>query len=366
MLVGLTSLGVIGCVSIIDFDTSDQAEQLVIYGKLTNSQNYHQGISVKRSSLETTVGRSITDAVVTVIDETGQEYPYQFSEEFDQYIPIAPFIGIPGTSYQARISIGEQTYESSAQRMPVYGSTDTAYFRFDIDTLISDGGIEFEQYRLKILTDSQFDQTDDTLYLKWDVEQITILSEVVLPVAKFPNYSPNVCYLFEGFINEKLLLYNGDEIRIPSIQEQELAFIPLDRTFINRRGYGIFQSSITRESMEYYQKVDQIANRVGSIFEVPPAPVPGNFRNINDPENPPLGFFEVAKMDTTGTYVLQGDLPVRIGRGIEVPNCDYPITLFENIPAGCLQCVYDIGVPTYCTNCTLLPNSTRERPSYLF
>lgn len=337
----LLGMGLTTCVSIIEFDTAD-AKEIIIFGKLTNSRNYDQNITVKRTDLNTTAGLSIENAVVQVIDETdNQSYAYQFSEETDSYLPVTPLVGIPGHAYRARVSLENQIFESDPQVMPEFNAIDTSYFEFEKEVAISNAGVESEQYRLKILTDSRLDQVEETLFMKWDVEQVFIISEVVLPASKFPFYSPRVCYIFEGFANDDLVLFNGDLVQVDLIQRQELASIPLDNSFINIRGYGIIQSSITREAANYWQKVIDVSNRVGSIFKV-------------------------AKVDTTGTFVTPSDLPVNLGRGVDAPNCDYPITLFANVDQNCFPCLEDLGVPDYCVNCTFLPNSTRKRPSYLF
>ncbi len=363
----LVVFGLTTCVSIIEFDTSESSSEIVIFGKLTNAENYDQRITVKRTDLNTKAGLSIQNANVAVIDEsTGETYAYRYSAEQDSYLPATTFVGIPGHTYRAQIAVEDQNYESSLQTMPLFNASDSSYFQFEKELLISKAGVESEQYRLKILTDSHLNEIEETLFMKWDVEQIYIISEVVLPSSKFPFYSPRVCYVFEGFSNDELVLFNGDLVDANLIQRQELATIPLDNSFVNIRGYGIIQSSITREAAIYWQRVKAVSNRVGSIFEVPPAPVPGNFRDVNNANNSPLGFFEVAKVDTSGTYVTPGDLPVSLGLGVDVPNCDYPITLFGNVPQNCFPCLEDLGVPGFCVNCTLLPNSTRKRPSYLF
>ncbi|MDW3194239.1 MAG: DUF4249 family protein [Cytophagales bacterium] len=355
-----------GCVSIIEFEGSDKNRELVIYGKLTNSQAYDQGITVKWSDLNTSADLAIEDASVVVLDENDQQYPYAFSAESGKYLPVNSFIGVPGTTYRARITVNDQIYQSSPQRMPTVGTQDTAYYRVEKELLITDTGAELDQYRVKILTDSRLDASDEDIFMRWDVEQVFILAEVTLPVSKFPFFSPSVCYIHEGYANEDMNLFNGERINKTFLQEQELANVLMDNNFINIRGYGIIQSSITREAMIYWEKVNQVAIRDGSIFEVPPAPVPGNFSNLSDPDQVPLGFFEVTKVDTTGTYVLQGDLPIRFGRSREVPNCSFPIGLLLTVPYGCFSCLADLGVPDYCLNCSLVPNSTRIRPSYLF
>lgn len=56
----------------------------------------------------------------------------------------------------------------------------------------------------------------------------------------------------------------------------------------------IDQMTISREAFEYLQQVQQQTAFVGSLFDTPPAPIPGNIRNLNDPEDQPLGFLGIS------------------------------------------------------------------------
>lgn len=360
----ITAFSLSACVSIIDFNTEDQRE-LIIYGKLTNSEIYDQGITVRRSDLNTTAGLAIGNASVEVIDENGQVFPYRFSDASERYVPVTPFVGQPGVSYQARVTVVNETYTSTPQRMPVAGAQDSTYFRVEQVTVITNIGAEIQRYVVKIFTDSQIDANEEPIYMKWDVEQVSLQQEISLPAASFPFYAPRNCYIYEEFLAENILLFDGALVNTQSIEGQEIAEIAVDNSFKNLRGFGVIQSSFSRDALEYWQRVEDVSNRVGSIFEIPPAPIPGNFSNVDDPEDMPLGFFEVAKMDTTGTFLTADDIPVALGLNGEFLDCTVIPGQLDNIPFNCFPCVEARGIPEACYNCLTIPNSTLIRPSYL-
>lgn len=366
ILLVASSLIVIGCVNIIELDTAGNEEKVVIFGKLTNSRNYDQGITIKRSNLNTRVGLSFTDAEVIVFDDdTGESFTYEYSTESDRYVPLVRYAGTPGHAYRARVTVNGQVYESSPQVMPMTNAEDSAYFRFERDEIITNAGTT-EQWRLKILIKTNLPDSEEALFLRWNVDQVYILEETPLPTSSFPFYSPRACYVFDGAASDELVLFNGSLVKTTVIPEQEVADVPFDNSFVNVRGYGVIQSSITREAAAYWERVLDVADRSGSIFEVPPAPVPGNFQNLNDPNNAPLGFFEVAKMDTIGTSVIEDDHPIGLGMGMEYPNCDFLPSQFVTVPINCFECLRFFRVPDYCWNCTEFPNSTRKRPNFFF
>ncbi len=366
VLLVFTSVVVISCVSIIELDNIGNQERIVIFGKLTNSRNYDQGITVKRSNSETQVGLSYTNAEVVVYDDnSGESFPYEYSAETDRYIPTVRYAGTPGHTYRARVTLDDQVYESTPQFMPMTNAEDSAYFRFEQEEIISNAGTT-EQWRLKILIKTNLPDSEEELFMRWNVEQVYILEEVPLPTSRFPFYSPRACYVFDGSASDELVLFNGETVKTNLIPEQEVANVPFDNSFINVRGYGVIQSSITREAAAYWQRVIDVSDRSGSIFEVPPAPIPGNFQNLNDPNDAPLGFFEVAKMDTIGTSVIEDDHPIGLGLGMEYPNCDFLPNQFVTVPINCFECLRFFRVPDYCWNCTEFPNSTRKRPNFFF
>ncbi|MCY7328231.1 MAG: hypothetical protein LH618_06765 [Saprospiraceae bacterium] len=62
----------------------------------------------------------------------------------------------------------------------------------------------------------------------------------------------------------------------------------------------------------------------GTIFDVPPATVPGNVENTTHPDLPALGFFEVGAADTRRVYIRSG----QFGQEFIPPDtsyCDYDV-----------------------------------------
>ncbi|MDW3194240.1 MAG: hypothetical protein R8G66_17835 [Cytophagales bacterium] len=354
------------CVSIIDFDVASSERELVIYGKLTNAQNYDQGITVQWSDLNTTADLSIADATVVVEDENDHVFPYVYSVATEKYLPVNPLVGIPGTAYRARVTVNDETYISSFQRMPTIGAQDSSYFEIDRVRAISNIGVLFERFVLRVYTDSRLDASDSSIYMKWDVERVDLQQEMLLPGSNFPFYSPRNCYNIERYSGQEILLFDGDLVNTLFIQGQKTLEIPLENSLSTLRGIGIIQSSISREAMEYWRKVNDVSNRTGNIFEIPPAPIPGNISLVSNPNEKVLGFFEVAKMDTSGTEITRADFPVIFAFGGNTVNCsNFATSQFNSIPANCFPCLGDRGVPEVCYNCLSKPNSTLTKPSYL-
>lgn len=356
------------CLEVIDFQSEETGGQLTIYGKITNSDLHDQSIRISRATSDRNPEEVVTNASIEVTDDQDCLHTYYFDEKNGHYIPNAPYAGIPGRSYQARIQVDGREYLSSFQQMPSSQSTDSTYFQFRRVTTLSGTGGATDAFFMQVFTNSEIPETDDPLFIRWDILQVYVQLGIVLPSANFPRYSPTDCYIEEPFIGETLITYDGREVGPGRLQGQFMAETLLDQSFNTLRGFGVVQNSITEEAFDYWARIEEVSNRVGSIFETPPAAIRGNITNIADEEDFALGFFEVARVDTTGTFVTPDDIPVFLGNGGNFILCNEEFSFGElfAVPFECFPCLLDIGVHPACLNCTILNNSTRTRPSYLF
>lgn len=356
------------CVEVIDFQNDNMGGQLTIYGQVNNSELHDQSIRVTRTSNSGGVPKIINSATVYLNDDEGNRYNYSYDSIHRFYIPTESFTGIPGRSYQLSFQIGDQQYQSSFQRMPIHTSEDSTYFEFRKITTLSQTGGEAESFFMQAYTDSKIPVSEEPLFIRWDILQVYVFLGIILPSANFPGYSPRDCYIQEPFIGASLRTYDGREVGSGELVGQFMAETLLDESFHTLRGFGIVQNSITEEAYDYWSKIEEVSNRQGSIFETPPAAIKGNIVNLTDEDDFVLGFFEVAQVDTTGTFVTPDDLPVFIGKGGDFTLCNEEFTFGQlfSVPFQCYSCLADIGVPPECLNCTILNNSSRTRPSYLF
>lgn len=309
--------------------------------------------------------KPFTEATVSIIEEQGDTHDYQYNEELERYVPMTPYHGIPGRTYQLVVLANGQRYVSSPQTIPLTNGHDSSFLKFDTETVITNAGATVTQYKAKVFTNTILPESEE-LYLKWEVEQVHVQTELSLPKHVFPFSSPRNCYIIESVLSDNVLLFDGSENQASEISERQLFEMQIDQTLDTAGGFGVYQYSITKEAVDYWKKIDLVSNRVGSIFEVPPAAVQGNLSNAEDPSEEVLGFFEVSKVDTTGIFIVAEDLPIFVGLAGITIDCDYPQNYLDGVPFQCLPCLTThLGVPEACYNCLSLPNSTLNRPTYL-
>jgi hypothetical protein len=113
-----------------------------------------------------------------------------------------------------------------------------------------------------------------------------------------------------------------------------------DIEFWERHYFNVSQYSITSSCFEYWSKLKTVANPTGSFIDVPPAAVLGNIYNVDDPDEPVLGYFEVAGEEVIRTFSLP------------------PLLVPHYYTWPC------INFDRFCYDCLQLPESTYDRPEY--
>ena len=357
----LSGLAMISCTEIIEFEKGDSAAELVIVGTLTNSPISPNAIRVTYTERGDTI-EVIRTADVSIIDEFGSIMPYVFNSATKRYEPSdRGFHGVPGISYFTEVSFDGNTYQSLEETMPQKEIQDSVFYDFAKRSLTSNQGVTIVQDVIEIFIAGTAEGTNEPVYLKWDVEEVFIFKEVFLTTFNFPFYSPGNCYVVKPYLSTAIPLFTNTEATQYQIK---LVTEPIDGDFKGFHAFGIVQSSLTPEAYSYWQKLEKASNRVASIFETPPGPVQGNIFNIADDRDQPLGYFSTVKVDTVTVKTIEADLPIFLP-GDPPPGCTNAIALQSQVPFNCFQCLINNGVPEACVDCTVLPGSTRVRPTYL-
>jgi len=209
---------------------------------------------------------------------------------------------------------------------------------------LSDAGNLISKNVLNVSINSQIPETANPVFLRWHVEENYQIVPWHPPSS--PASPPPPCYITEFPGLRRVPLFNGSKFSTGVLDDFQLYSRELDFSFQSRHYFNVIRSTISSNAMDYWEKLDKTANRVGSIFDSPHSPVQGNIHNIDDPEVTVLGYFEAIVTDTTRRFTLIFDLPIFIR------SCK-----FENNRS--LNTYQD-----FCFNCLLLPNSSLTRPYY--
>ena len=347
------------CEEIIEFDTENDGGDLVVFGRFTN-QLENNVVSVGITAPFDGPVIPIRFAEVVVKDENGNREIYAETSEEGVYKPRSLTLPItPGEKYFLEVCTPNgRMYRSELQTMPSDSGQDSTYFDLEEESFITSRGQEINQLMVKILLDSDIDRsTIQQPFYRWDVEEVYSFQEAQLPLSKFPFWTWKTCYITNPVDAQRFFLFDGTRLNNDNIRGLEIASRPADGTFLTRHYFNVFRYSLNFESFDYWRKVSQLTERVGSVFDNPPARLPSNILNVENSDEVVFGFFEVSAVSTSRVLVSRNDIPFLI----EAP-CAIPPEV-NTIPVGCFNCLRGL-IEEECLNCLILKNSSTVRPDY--
>ncbi len=341
------------CVREIDFQEDDADQSLlVVSGVFTDGNGPHILRLSRPGNYNRQVFPKITGASVRLSDDQGHTFYYQevILDGKAPFYQLSNVKGETGRTYTLEIDLpnGEQ-YRSHPQIMPEPFPLDTVevhgkwYYSTTANGIVVRAPFAYAYARTKAPA-----QPKDH-YLHWESEVIYIFDEIN-PKTYAPIPASHQCFLSNPINDQLVAIADLNKYNPGSVVYENVGKRKLDQAFEKRISFAVYQRSIGREAYEYWNKVNKLLNATGTIFDAPPATVPGNVENLTHPNQPALGLFEVGAADTVRVFTGNGQL------GDEF--------LLQNYPY--CQIDYTKGWPPVsypeCDNCLLIPGASYEVP----
>lgn len=345
LLILLLAVALGGCIDEISFDSEKSEGQLVVNGKIYDGSGPYY-LHLGMTSTENTLPLPESGASVTIFNDQGEQETYIETETAGTYILPGNIVsGTRGETYHIEIELRDgRTFSSIPEAIPMHTGKDEIILEPGYYEHQPTRGNVVEAEGIYIYANTQISAHDDPLFLKWDLESLYIFRETepsssIAPPAK-------TCYVTDPINPQNIFLYSTQNSDSEIIERQFLGIkdvIP-DQFYI-RHYVNLIVSSVTERRYNYWQKVDDAINQTGTIFDVPPATIPGNIQNEDGDLTEAFGYFEASAIDTTRSFLIRSDLE----------------TFIQNpCPQG-----FNPNSHFACGNCLEIENSTLERPYYL-
>lgn len=332
------------CLEPFDFgiEESDVEKVLVVDGVLSNSIGPHK-ITLSRTQ---PFGLKFIDPVTNAKIILNNQYEYT-EEDNGEYILNDVKIEI-GKEYVLEITLADgKIYSSSPTQMPSVVKADSSYVKYELDIFNTLTGIERISKVINIYIDSPLPNNSEgqQTYLRWVTDGLVVFPEESCGGL----HMPKTCYIYQAPNAQTLTLQSSENITGNRLIEQQVA--QKNNHMINDFKalyvFSTYQYSITKESFSYWSRLQSLANQSGTVFDLPPAALHGNVRNVNDENELVLGYFDVAAVDTVRARVIGADYRTNI-------NGIVPCSPFNRR-----------RWPTECCECLVLEGAGTERPEWL-
>ena len=305
------------CLSPLDFLVEIKGGVLVVTGQIStiSDQNIIQlGITANIEQLPFPE----SGASIQLYDNVGKVYLYE--EDFQNLSTyyLRNVSGVAGRTYYIQIDLsGGESYKSLPEKLPEPAVQESVSYDIVRKELTDkEGAVVFEDY-IELFSNSKLLSTKNPTYLKWGVEEAFLLSPTDFP--DIFGVIPDPCFVVQNADPQRIILLNGSEVSVTSINNILVATRVIDWSFLERHYFTIYQSSITKESYDYWRKVNIVANQVGTIFDTPPATIIGNMVSEGNPKEKALGYFQAINQ----TFYDYDAYPVRCIDCASVRNSSY-------------------------------------------
>lgn len=339
-------LSFITCVREIDFKNDDADKTaLVVNGGIYNRKGPFQLRLTRPTNYEKRDFEPVSGASVILSDDLGNLHSYAEPDPAGRpgtYV-LEGIAGVPGRTYTLQITLSDGTeYRSRAQKMPEPLPVDSAEMRFAfIEDITAEGEITKVPFAF-LYAHSTVPAQADGRYLRWEGEATFIFNEL-------PGPNQKQCFVTNGISAQVVTLQDPVELQPGTHLEAYTGRRRIDYSFDLRNCFSLYQRTIGKEAYLYWKRVKSIVEPTGTVFDTPPAVIPGNLENLTDPGRPALGFFEVASSDTTRIYVNRGDLP-------------FDVVAF--IPIYCSTTNPSASKHDECLDCTRIGGSSLQKPDW--
>ncbi|ADV50902.1 hypothetical protein Celal_3647 [Cellulophaga algicola DSM 14237] len=367
-----------GCTEIIEVNTQDFENILVINANITDKNTKHE-ITLTRTYEAGSTNLNETGASVFVIDNL--DNLFQFIEETSgNYISNEPFNVIQGRSYQLNVTTKDGNQYYSDFVAPIANAKiEDLRAEFSVDELGNEGvAIKIDGY----------DPENKAKYFRFEYEETYLIESAIVSYSKLNIISenpPEVEIITESIQNTLCYntLFSNEILTISTEQEVESRFTNYQLKFISKNDFRIrnrysllvHQYVQSREANSFYSTLKDFASSDNLLSQTQPGFITGNIKSKNSAEKV-IGFFEVSTVNSKRIFFNYDDVippgaranypfdctplkftPNEIGDMINLLKTNnYVFTSFNYVGS-----VYSI-VNRPCIDCTVL--GVKEKPEF--
>lgn len=286
----------IGCTEKFTPETGEDKNLIVVEGLITDQP----GKNIIKLSTSQPLGlRSVVNPLpgcqVSVSDDAGNVFPMNETIA-GTYTADPGFQGIPGRSYILHVKTDETrrnlSYESAPVLLRPVPPIDTVYYERKTFAVASDGLPTKEGASIYLNT---HDPSNACKFFRWEFEETWQF--------ELPYYVENkICWTTS--YSKNILVKNTTALSDDKIVRQPIYIIDnnSDRLAI-KYSINVNQYSLSDDEYNYWEKLQQVEEEVGSLYDITPASIPSNVRCIEKPDESVLGYFSVSSVKSKRIFI---------------------------------------------------------------
>jgi len=329
-----------GCIEEIDFEVPSEFQNTtIILGKIIKGNPSTIEVTVQKLFDFTFTGESFINAKeVFLINQNGEKieiplkrqgnYKLQIDDTFDFEINIGSFYGLEVTLLD-----GQSFKSDLAELIPVPRIERVEQRLVDKEIINAENQIVVKpRVEYRVTTPLIAEENNKRTNIKWDFERIYKQSETDFKKS---------CYV-SGFADADLIqLYSIKGNINPSLNNHLILEQVVSNIMVEGQYVTIIQESLDDNALTFWEQAKELSTNSGTFYESPPGQIFSNFKTTSSTEGGVFGYFYATQHDTMRLFIDSTfiNLSQRICPRKRPPCAD-------------------------CCECTLLENSTTDKPSY--
>ncbi len=278
-------------------ETDEDKELLVVEGLITDQP----GASTVKLSKSLPLGRKnvakpLKGCIVKISDDMGNTYSLKETVAGTYVTDPAKFQGTIGRWYTLHIntntSYNNLNYESFPMELRPVPPIDSRYYEKKIIKEKDEDSQAVEGCQIYLNT---YDPENNCSFYRWEYSETW---EFRLPY----DVTNRVCWLSNN--SDRINVKNTSVFEEDRINRYPLNFIS-NMTDRLRVKYSMLvnQYSLNEDEYLYWEKLQNISEQVGGLYDITPAAIPSNVWCLEDPNEKVLGYFSVSARSSKRIFI---------------------------------------------------------------
>lgn len=306
--------GLGGCIEPFDTEVAGVDGLVVVNGQITDQPGPYRITLSRSASLNDSTFKKINNTQVYIEEENGVKEQLKEHDPGTYFTSEGGIRGQVGKRYQLTIQLsGGAQYASAWVTVIKSPEVDSVYYLFEEKPVGNDIEKGFQIY-----VDSE-DPTGNVRFFRYEWIETWKYSA---PFSPRPTYvggdnglelgptGPNrFCWQTDTFTNV-INLSSSLNNNTTGVIQHPIAFVSTTTSkLLNRYSILLKQFALEEEEFEFWKGLQETSTGNGSVFDKQPQVITGNMQNVNDPDEPVLGYFSASTFSEKRIYINRSALP---------------------------------------------------------
>lgn len=278
-------------------EVDEDKELLVVEGIITDQpETYTVKLSKSLPLGRKNVAKPLKGCIVKISDDLGNTFSFKESVPGTYLSDPAKFRGVIGRLYTLRISTNTSynnlNYESFPMELKPVPVIDSLFYEKKTIREKTENSQPIEAVQIYLNT---HDPENNCKFYRWEYSETW---EFRLPY----DVTNRICWLSNN--SDKINIKNTSVYGQDRISRYPLTYIP-NTTDRLRVKYSILvnQYSLNEDEFLYWEKLQNVSEQVGGLYDITPAAIPSNIWCIQDPTEKVLGYFSVSAKSSKRIFI---------------------------------------------------------------